>query len=116
MVRRKVYSANDLYRRITIQAPPSAQDELGAPSGEWTDVISLEAGKSRLSSDERFSAQQMVATATDQFLTRFTPTALDPTMRIKHTVSGVDEYFAIESIENVDARSRWFIFHAKQTQ
>lgn len=116
MARRRVFSANDLDRRITIQAPPSAQDELGAPSGDWTDVLSLESGKRRLNSDERFPAQQMIATATDEFLTRFTPTALDPSMRIKHTVWGVDEYFAIESIENFEARSRWLIFHARQTQ
>lgn len=48
--------SGDLNRRVTIKAPPAAQDALGQPSGAWTTVATVWANIAFLSGSQTIRA------------------------------------------------------------
>lgn len=61
----------ELDQRITLQAPPVAQDALGAPTGAWTDVCTVWARVRGLTGREFFEAQQMQMEGSYKFVIRY---------------------------------------------
>lgn len=73
--------AGKLTRQVTIKAPPTAQDDIGQPTGDWSTVASVWANVRYLSGSESIKAGADASTAKASIRIRYR-TGLTSAMRV----------------------------------
>lgn len=94
--------AGALRDRITLQAPPTAQDAAGQPAGNWTDVATVWAEVRDLSGREFIAAQATQSEVSTKIRIRYM-TGIDASMR---AVRGADVYTLVAPPLDPDGRRR----------
>lgn len=103
--------AGPMRERIKILAPPAAQNDYGAPTGPWTEVVSTRAEFLPMLGREMFAAKAVESHIEVKFRTRWRPGILD-NYRVEH--NGL--LYDILSATNVNGRNREMLMYCKRVE
>lgn len=94
----------DLRDVVTIQAPGTAQDDIGEPIAAWVDVATVRASVRDLTGRELMAAQAAQSLVTTNITIRFRADVL-PAMRVLRG----GEVFDIQTVMNPSGKRDWTV-------
>ena len=98
----RLLGAGDLTRKVLIERPPTTTDANGAPYGDWTAVMRLNAKFGKRLGGESLGGGAFEAESTQTITVRYNP-AITTAMRLSYA----GRHFDILSISDVMGRHEW---------